>query len=352
MFTNQFKGRKGQVINDQYSIIKFICEGGYSMVYLCQDLIKNSTVALKIIKADPKYATAAKNEIDIMKKINKIPSIETKHICMYYNDFIFPALNGFYHTAIVLEPLGMSLYDALNSGCKFSVEDTKKIIKQLIIATQTIHEQLRMIHADIKPSNIMFVGDPKDCNIKLADFGNMLNIKSIIEWEYEDCRKLQTRRYRSPESIIGSRYSEVTDSWSIGCITFELLTGSPLFDPRGIGEGDTIYEEFMPRIIADGDRDFDHLSQMKFMNDDVFSEDIINLSFWRLDFFKGEDNTELIMDTRGVPTINLLEYLLKKHIKDKNEFENIHGFLKYCLFINPRYRLDCPGLLQTEFMTT
>merc|ERR1712113_1255474 len=43
---------------------------------------------------------------------------------------------------------------------------------------------------------------------------------------------IQTRQYRAPEVLVGSGYDTAADMWSLGCITFELLTGDLLFDPR------------------------------------------------------------------------------------------------------------------------
>jgi serine/threonine-protein kinase SRPK3 len=43
---------------------------------------------------------------------------------------------------------------------------------------------------------------------------------------------IQTRQYRSPEVILGSKYSTPVDMWSFACIVFELDTGDMLFDPQ------------------------------------------------------------------------------------------------------------------------
>jgi len=43
---------------------------------------------------------------------------------------------------------------------------------------------------------------------------------------------IQTRQYRAPEVILGSKYNTAVDIWSLGCMTFELLTGDLLFDPQ------------------------------------------------------------------------------------------------------------------------
>ncbi|TMW90919.1 hypothetical protein EJD97_015042 [Solanum chilense] len=80
-----------------------------------------------------------------------------------------------------------------------------------------------------------------DLRCKLVDFGNAC-------WTYKQFTSdIQTRQYRCPEVILGSKYSTSADLWSFACICFELATGDVLFDPHS---GDNY------------DRDEDHLALM------------------------------------------------------------------------------------------
>ncbi|KAJ4841782.1 hypothetical protein Tsubulata_010527 [Turnera subulata] len=80
-----------------------------------------------------------------------------------------------------------------------------------------------------------------DVKCKLVDFGNAC-------WTYKQFTSdIQTRQYRCPEVLLGSKYSTPADMWSFACICFELATGEVLFDPHS---GDN-YE-----------RDEDHLALM------------------------------------------------------------------------------------------
>ncbi|XP_073140235.1 uncharacterized protein [Henckelia pumila] len=80
-----------------------------------------------------------------------------------------------------------------------------------------------------------------DLKCKLVDFGNAC-------WTYKQFTSdIQTRQYRCPEVILGSKYSTSADMWSLACICFELATGDVLFDPH---TGDNY------------DRDEDHLALM------------------------------------------------------------------------------------------
>lgn len=61
---------------------------------------------------------------------------------------------------------------------------------------------------------------------KLVDFGNAC-------WTYKQFTSdIQTRQYRCPEVLLGSKYSTSADLWSFACICFELATGDVLFDPH------------------------------------------------------------------------------------------------------------------------
>lgn len=65
-----------------------------------------------------------------------------------------------------------------------------------------------------------------DRKCKLVDFGNAC-------WTYKQFTSdIQTRQYRCPEVLLGSKYSTSADLWSFACICFELATGDVLFDPH------------------------------------------------------------------------------------------------------------------------
>ncbi|KAL9413280.1 hypothetical protein AB3S75_041867 [Citrus x aurantiifolia] len=80
-----------------------------------------------------------------------------------------------------------------------------------------------------------------DVQCKLVDFGNAC-------WTHKQfTNDIQTRQYRCPEVLLGSKYSTSADLWSFACICFELATGDVLFDPHS---GDNY------------DKDEDHLALM------------------------------------------------------------------------------------------
>ncbi|KAJ2021174.1 serine/threonine protein kinase, CMGC [Coemansia sp. RSA 922] len=78
--------------------------------------------------------------------------------------------------------------------------------------------------------------------VKIADLGN-------ATWsDHHFTEDIQTRQYRSPEVIIGSRWDATADMWSCACVLFELLTGDYLFEPHS-GNRYSKDEDHMAQII-------------------------------------------------------------------------------------------------------
>lgn len=66
--------------------------------------------------------------------------------------------------------------------------------------------------------------------VKIADLGNACWI------HHHFAKTIQTRQYRSPETLLGVQYNTNADIWSFACMMYELLTGHLLFEPtKGIG---------------------------------------------------------------------------------------------------------------------
>jgi serine/threonine protein kinase len=79
-----------------------------------------------------------------------------------------------------------------------------------------------VIHRDIKPENILFL----EGKLKLADFG-WSNFGDRVRRTF-----CGTRDYLAPEMIMKSGHNEKLDVWTLGILTFEVLTGKAPFSPE------------------------------------------------------------------------------------------------------------------------
>ena len=86
-------------------------------------------------------------------------------------------------------------------------------------------------HRDIKPENILLVSeDPTNFDIKIADLGFACEFDRNTGLDLV----LGTPLYMAPELVNHQKYSEKVDVWSLGIITYQLLSGKTPFDGKNI----------------------------------------------------------------------------------------------------------------------
>lgn len=118
-----------------------------------------------------------------------------------------------------------------------------------------LHTQ-NITHRDLKPENILLVSeDINNFDIKIADLGFAAHFEKDTGMDLV----LGTPLYMAPELVKRERYSEKVDVWSLGCITFQLLTGKTPFDGKNL----KIINENICNKVLDLDRDpaFKEISQ-------------------------------------------------------------------------------------------
>jgi serine/threonine protein kinase len=126
------------------------------------------------------------------------------------------------HACLVTECLGQNLFNFLKERrfVGFPLDLVQSVVRDLLPALVCL-SQHRIVHADIKPENILTVSMVSS-HVKLADFG-------AAYWEEDSYSEYaQTRHYRSPEAILRLPITCKSDIWSFGCVIAELTLGLPL----------------------------------------------------------------------------------------------------------------------------
>jgi len=117
---------------------------------------------------------------------------------------------------------------------------------------------------------------------------------------------IQTRQYRAPEVLIGSKYDTSADMWSLGCICFELLTGDLLFDPR---EG------------GNYDRDEDHLAMFQELLGKIPKKIALGGKYSKK-FFDRKGNLKHIKQLKFWPVEEVLHEKYHFSVRDAEEISN------------------------------
>ncbi|XP_041083618.1 homeodomain-interacting protein kinase 1-like isoform X1 [Polyodon spathula] len=216
-------------VTNSYEVLEFLGRGTFGQVAKCWKRGTNEIVAIKILKNHPSYARQGQIEVSILSRLSSENADEFNFVRSYE---CFQHKN---HTCLVFEMLEQNLYDFLKQS-KFSplpLQSIRPILQQVGTALMKL-KSLGLIHADLKPENIMLV-DPQrqPYRVKVIDFGSASHVSKAVCSTY-----LQSRYYRAPEIILGLPFCEAIDMWSLGCVIAELFLGWPLYP--GASEYDQI----------------------------------------------------------------------------------------------------------------
>ncbi len=209
-------GSLNEDIRKVYKFKKVLGGGHFGSVRIAyKKTDPNKFYAVKSIKKQnltAKDLEALINEVDILASL-KHPNI-IKFYETYYDEY-------FFH--IVMELCnGKDLFEKVISLGSISEKMVNGIILKVLNAIAYSHSK-GITHRDLKPENILIFeseDDENDFNIKLIDFG--------LSKKYNKNEKMHsvlgTPYYVAPEVLKGD-YNEKCDIWSIGILTYVLLTG-------------------------------------------------------------------------------------------------------------------------------
>lgn len=175
LFSSKYNGNEfyGEVLRNQYLIIKKIGYGAFSSVWMGYDVKNKKLVAIKII--NPEDIKEGLREIKIYKKFKNIDNtylltiidyfkIKAIHKKYYSDDYKYDNL---YHIIIILPLMACTAYDLLetqnyNNGLPYIL--CFKIIEQTLLAIKTLEEN-NLMHTDLKPENILICGLNRESDI-------------------------------------------------------------------------------------------------------------------------------------------------------------------------------------------
>jgi len=142
---------------------------------------------------------------------------------------------------------------------------------------------------------------------------------------------IQTRQYRAPEVLFGSKYDTSADIWSLGCMTFELLTGDLLFDPRAS-------EEY--------DRDEDHLAMFQELLGKIPKKLALSGKYSKK-FFDKKGNLRNIKQLKFWP---IEEVLHEKYHFSREDAEDISNFMLPLLEFVPKERATAFEVIKSDWL--
>jgi class 3 adenylate cyclase len=211
----------------RYTVQSFLGEGGRKRVYLAHDTKLDRDVAVAVIKTeglDDAGLARVKREAQAMGRLGDHPNIVT----------VFDIGDDGAQPYIVSQYMGGGDLDGMLNKApdrRLSVPEALRISQQIQQGLAHAHER-GIVHRDLKPGNIWLT---EDGAAKIGDFGLAVALdRSRLTMEG---MMVGTVAYMPPEQALGRQPDARSDLYSLGCVTYEMVTGRAPFlgdDPVAI----------------------------------------------------------------------------------------------------------------------
>ena len=201
----------------QYRIISEVGRGGMAEVYKAEQPSLNRFVALKVLF--PNFTGDASSVERLQREAQTAAGLDHPNIVDIYE---VGEQDGLHYIAMKYIE-GRPLDKILEEEKALSADRSLRILAQVASALDYAHRQ-NLVHRDIKPSNIL-VGEGD--RVTLTDFGL---VKAMGSSTLTSSGALVgTPIYMSPEQARGVETDYRGDIYSLGVVSYEMLTGRPPF---------------------------------------------------------------------------------------------------------------------------
>ena len=221
----------GSTIANRYVLGDRLGSGGMSTVYRAQDRVLERTVAVKVLAEhlsdDEKFVARFRREALAVAKLVH------PNIVQVYDT----GVDAGRHFIVMEYVEGRSGAQLLQRDGALEPSVAVEIAAQACAGLEYAH-RMGIIHRDVKPGNLMVIGGPAggppEMTVKLADFG--------IARAAEQTRLTQvgsvvgTAAYLSPEQSRGEEATPISDVYSLGVVTYQLLTARLPYEGNSLAE--------------------------------------------------------------------------------------------------------------------
>lgn len=214
---------KGYVVGERFKILALLGKGGMGFVYLVKDRQSGHNYAMKTVSA----MNTSERIVQRFELEAKATSLISHPNVIQFHDF--GLIDGRQPYFVMDYCEGDTLADLIKCEGSLSVERMLDIFIPICSAVAYAHTQ-SVVHRDLKPSNIMVKRIPGGAlQVKVLDFGiaKVLLDETAFNSLTRTGELFGSPYYMSPEQCVGKAIDTRSDIYSLGCVLFEALTGSP-----------------------------------------------------------------------------------------------------------------------------
>jgi serine/threonine protein kinase len=233
----------GTIIGDRYLLHRRIGHGASGNIYAAEHVTLRRRVCVKVL-----HHELSRDDLSVerfRREATTVGQIDNEHIVEVYDFGRLPDGRLF----LAMEFLeGETLKDALERDGRLPIAKVVDVIAQTGEALMEAHA-MGYIHRDLRPRNVFLARRRgQDGYVKLLDFG----LSKLVEREGEAASTslgmtFGDPHYMSPEQAHGDPVDRRGDIYSLGCMAFQMLTGTPPFTGERVFDVLTKHLEEAPR---------------------------------------------------------------------------------------------------------
>nr|WP_269117356.1 serine/threonine-protein kinase [Ramlibacter monticola] len=206
----------------RYEVLRVIGKGAMGVVYEGRDPNLDRRVAIKTVKVENlSEEAAAEYEHRFRTEARSAARLQHPNIVSVYDS----DRDGNVAFLVMEYIQGDDLKHHLDRGERYSLEQSLKIVRDLLSALDYAHKQ-GIVHRDIKPANLLIEPGGR---VKLTDFG-VARIQDSGEATRTQGSMVGTLKYMAPEQVQGQKIDSRADLFSAGVVLYQLLTDKRPFD--------------------------------------------------------------------------------------------------------------------------
>jgi serine/threonine-protein kinase len=226
----------------RYRLRGALGRGASSVVYEAEHVDLGRRVAIKVLA--PESTDSREFTVRFRREARALSRLAHPGLVRVH-DFGQTSEGRLYSVMELLE--GQSLRTLLDGGEEFTWQRALRVAHRCCMALHAAHES-GVVHRDVKPANI-FLGP--DDRVKVIDFGLAKTAEEVLGdvivappqddadqggGRLEALTLFGTPEYMAPEQISGGRVDGRADLYALGCVLYEVLTGSlPFQSPSAVG---------------------------------------------------------------------------------------------------------------------
>ncbi|EQC30800.1 CAMK protein kinase [Saprolegnia diclina VS20] len=241
---------KPDPLSTKYHVGGIIGSGGFARVCAGREKLSDTPVAIKKLSKALTSKARFEQEVSILTQVQGNDAVvQLKEAFETPEDYV-----------LVTEYIqGGELFDRLLSHGTYSEAQAKALMREISSALQHLHAQ-NVVHADVKPENILLQSKNDSARMILIDFGLSFHVNdrtSNHRWDGSG-----TMAYAAPEVLKKETISSAIDMWALGVVLYVLLAGFHPFDPTNEASDRDLRE-----CIIAGQYDFNHEAWTDVSND-------------------------------------------------------------------------------------